>query len=112
MQGMQYKRMAHFRDAYACFTHIPYTHKKYFLSHTQSLTYMHTLTHVYTHTHKHTHAGIEDLADYVLRNNNGRNVYCLGAANIGKSTLVNALAQSLADRLKVISCFTFRFVLP
>jgi hypothetical protein len=44
--------------------------------------------------------GIPELSDYVRENYLGRNVYCVGAANIGKSTLVNSLVQYLAQWLR------------
>jgi len=46
-----------------------------------------------------TGAGIFDLAEYLLHNIGGRDVFVVGAANVGKSTLVQRLAQEITPNI-------------
>ena len=48
----------------------------------------------------HTGAGVDELAEGVLRSLGGRDVFVIGAANVGKSSLVRALTQMIAENVK------------
>ena len=48
----------------------------------------------------HTGAGVDELAEGVLRSLGGRDVFVIGAANVGKSSLVRALTQVIAENVK------------
>lgn len=47
-----------------------------------------------------TAEGIDDLAEFVLQNVKGRDMFVVGAANVGKSTLTQTLAASIAEKVK------------
>jgi GTPase Era involved in 16S rRNA processing len=49
----------------------------------------------------HTGVGILDLAEYLLLNLGGRDIFCVGAANVGKSTLVQKLANTITPNIFV-----------
>lgn len=40
---------------------------------------------------------IDDIASYLQEHQNGRNIYVVGASNVGKSTFLNALIRSYTD---------------
>ena len=47
----------------------------------------------------HTGAGMFDLAEYLLQNVRGRDVFVVGSANVGKSTLVQKLAKVITPNI-------------
>uniref|UniRef100_A0A7S4INT5 G domain-containing protein n=1 Tax=Odontella aurita TaxID=265563 RepID=A0A7S4INT5_9STRA len=46
-----------------------------------------------------TQIGLVDLSEYLMQNLKGRDVFIMGAANVGKSTLVKSLAEILAQSI-------------
>lgn len=50
-----------------------------------------------------TGEGIADLAEHLLRDLGGRDVFVVGAANVGKSSLVKSLTEMIADSIRFTS---------
>lgn len=47
----------------------------------------------------HTGSGILEFSEFLLKNIRGRDVFCVGSANVGKSTLVQRLAATIAPNI-------------